>query len=283
MMRRGPLSEYPVDWVLRQAATHRVTGSIEFNSISPMTVYFNSGSVYHAIATVVPSDEQAPVDGRTASEPAAREKVAEVLAGSLTATDGWYYHDPLSRHEGHGPWQWAVEDLLADARTMTVVDRSLGPWAHVELDLLPAPNDRVSLSADAWAVVVELAVQVNTRAVRNRLDWAPDRLVSALDDLARAGAISQVGGDRGRELSVEADPARLRRPEPRPLAPRPVRSVSGAQQIDVRQGEVPMPNGSPSPSPSPSSPSADHAPAPRDEAGDRRGALRRLIANLRPT
>lgn len=251
LMRRGPLVDYPVDWVLRQAAANETTGSIEFNSSRPMTVYVDNGHVYHAIAAVVRSDQRQPVERRTTNATQARDSVVNVLAGSLTVSDGWYYHDPLSRHEGHGPWQWTVEDLLVGAQSASRLDQSLGPWARIDIDLRPSPDHPIALGADAWAVVVELTAQASTRTVRNSLGWSPERLVAALDDLARAGAVEPAVHPP--TISASGNPAEAG--AALPFEPPSTESVA--------QDPVPQTTGT-------------------DQGGDRRSALRRLIANLRP-
>jgi len=186
MMRRGPLDRYPVEWVLRQASAHEITGSLEFHAEVSATFHLHGGRVYAADPGV--GDTASPASSPT-DELEARKEVVQLLADVLDARDGWYYLDPLGHAPGRGAWAWETASLLMETRARAHEDRTLSAWRERTVMLRPAPHAEVVLSADAWQVVVSLAGTATTSQIVDRLGWNPGRMLAALDDLERAAIL----------------------------------------------------------------------------------------------
>ncbi|MFN8016851.1 MAG: hypothetical protein U0P45_01875 [Acidimicrobiales bacterium] len=185
MMRRGPLDRYPVEWVIRQAGAHQATGSIEFHAGRPATFYFDAGRVY---AAVDEADEAAELP---ADEVEARRTAVELLVRTLgeAAGDGWYYHDPLAHLPIRGSWSWDTATLLLETRTTAYERDALASWAERPVSLRETPTAAITLGADAWAVVVELAATAAAGELREQLGWSPARLVAALTEIEQLGVL----------------------------------------------------------------------------------------------
>ncbi len=114
MMRRGPLDRFPVEWVLRQASTNAASGTIEFHTERPTTVFVRAGQVCLVRSGIV--------DGRSATpallepEERARARSLDALAAVVGAAVGWYYLDPLGAEDLDVSWGWNALDLLAEAQ-----------------------------------------------------------------------------------------------------------------------------------------------------------------------
>jgi hypothetical protein len=182
MMRRGPLDRYPAEWVLRQANAHLVSGSIEFHTDAPTTFYVHDGRVY-AAEIGVNLGEPDPADTPIPNEDEARARVISLLSPVLEARAGWYYHDPLGRHAGRGAWVWETASLLLETRTSTHEVQTLAAWTDREVSLTSTPAASVTLSPDAWAVVVALARKASATELRAALGWSPNRLLDALTEM----------------------------------------------------------------------------------------------------
>jgi len=195
MMRRGPLDRYSAEWVLRQADAHHASGCIEFHGSVPLTVYLQGGLVHGAVLGI---HEDPPPLVEHLSEEGARRATVSVVARALGSDSGWYFHDPLGGPREPGAWGWDVASLVAEARSAQSRPSSRGSkpsspgaWAGVDVALRRPPHDgTVTLTADAWAVVVALASSAPLTDVRTRLDWPAERLVEALADLRRAEALA---------------------------------------------------------------------------------------------
>jgi hypothetical protein len=183
MMRRGPLDRYPPEWVLRQANAHEAEGSIEFHTDQqPITLYIQGGRAYAAEVGVNLSETQ--LAGRPVlDEASARDQVIALLAGVLPAKAGWYFHDPLGHHPTSGAWAWETATLLMDVRSRSHEARSLSSWTGRTVAVCRTPADSITLGADAWAVVVELAGSAKASELRTRLGWSPDRIAAALAEM----------------------------------------------------------------------------------------------------
>lgn len=189
MMRRGPLDRYPVEWVLRQASANNASGCIEFHAPVPVTVFLDAGRIAAAVRGISSETEDAIAAARAdADEGEARRKTVTVLALVLQGEGGWYYHDPLE-HRGSGGWRWDTASLLTEAHAQTHGEQSLSAWCDRTVMLQVPERADVRIGADAWAVVVELAGTAQAAELRGRLGWDPARLVAALDELDRSGAL----------------------------------------------------------------------------------------------
>lgn len=196
MMRKGPLDRYPAESVLREAATARVNGGIEFHGPHPVTVYLSNGEVY-AIHEGVGRAEQ----GWSATELAVEfgdegtelARAVELLTAVLTQREGWYYHHPLHHHPHTHGWIWEVGALLRLARDRHRAEQPIARWSTGTVQLLDEETPRTPFPADPWAVVVALAAELDAAQLRHRLGWEPDRLASALDHLEAMGLIRLPG------------------------------------------------------------------------------------------
>lgn len=187
MMRRGPLDRYSPEWVLRQAHAHQVEGSIEFHTSHPATFYLDAGRIYAAEAgvdLVEGGDHDLIPD-----EAETRQRVVHLLAQVMGADGGWYFHDPLGQHPGRGSWVWETATLLMDTRAKAHEVNALATWAERTVSLDDTRSDTITLSRDAWAVVVQLAASASSTDLRTRLGWQPDRLTAALDEMERRGVL----------------------------------------------------------------------------------------------
>lgn len=286
MMRRGPLESYPMDWVLRQAGAHRVTGSIEIHGPRPITVYLQDGRVSYAELGVGAGEPRRRAVTTALREVEARRHVVATLAAAVD-TDrpsgsggGWYYHDPLAVPLEAGPWRWEPAGLLMDARVWAHEQQALGSWVSTDLalDLGGAPAG-VTLGPEAWAVVVALSATRSTDEVRGRLGWSAERLVAALGELGAEGALRP---------RVDRDPVVVAAGEPaadlgRCDAAGAAAAVAAAEELLAvpppqptrwpgSDGDRPLVPTRPGPGAAPAPPAVD----------ERRGALRRLIDSLRP-
>jgi hypothetical protein len=188
MMRRGPLDRYPPEWVLRQANSHQVEGSIEFNTDHPATLYFSGGRVYAAEPGVsLPESELAARP--MLAEPLARDQVVRLLSQVMGSTSGWYFHDPLGQHPRQGSAPWETATLLMDIRAKSHETASLAAWTDRTVVLREGGASPITLSPDAWAIVVQLAGTAEASALRSRLGWSPDRIVSALVEIEDQGVL----------------------------------------------------------------------------------------------
>lgn len=190
MMRRGPLDRYPPEWVLRQANAHQVNGGIEFHTERPVTFYLEGGRIYGA-EEGVDLAEQDLADRAVPDEHEARDRTVRLLVGTLQTSGGWYFHDPLGRHPGRGSWAWETATLLMETRAKAHEGDALGGWAQRPVALHRTSAASITLGADAWAVVVELAATVSATELRARLGWQPERLRDALGEIDQGGVIRQ--------------------------------------------------------------------------------------------
>lgn len=214
MMRRGPLDRYPVEWVLRQAASSGANGCIEFHGPVPITVFLDGGRIAAAARGISSEGDEAIAAARLDDDEAeARTKAVAIIALGLQGDGGWYYHDPLE-HRGSGGWRWDVASLLMEARVHSHGERTLTEWADKRVALQVPSRTDVRLGADAWAVVVELAGEARALELRTRLGWDTTRLVGALEELVRSGALHL----RGPKATPPAESVVVR---PRPAAHRP--------------------------------------------------------------
>lgn len=188
MMRRGPLDRYPPEWVLRQANAHKVTGGIEFHTQQPVTFYLEGGHIYGA-EEGVGLLEQNLAERAMPDEHTARDHTVRLLAEILGAEAGWYYHDPLGQHPGRGSWSWETATLLMDTRVKAHEVGALAEWADRSVVLAPTPGADITLGADAWAVVVELAESATAAELRARMGWSPGRLRDALSEIDQRGGL----------------------------------------------------------------------------------------------
>lgn len=200
MMRRGPLDRYRPEWVLRQAATLGVTGSIEFHAGEPATFFVDGGHVYAARRGL--GDEP---DGPEGPDEASQRALAvALLARVLPMAAGWYYHDPLGRHPARGAWAWEVPSLLGEVATRDRPAPTLSSWSDRPVAPCPVPSSSITLDADAWALVTMLARPANANELLSTLRWSPSRLLRALEQLDQRGALT----DDGRPAAVvPEDPA----------------------------------------------------------------------------
>jgi hypothetical protein len=188
MMRRGPLDRYSPEWVLRQASAHQVEGSIEFHTERPMTLYLQAGRAYASEAGVDLA-EQDLAERPALSEGEAREQTVSLLLDVLSASTGWYFHDPLGHHPIGGSWTWETATLLTDTRARVHETNSLAAWADRTIVLHETTDAGVSIGADAWAVVVALAGSATGTELRTQLDWSPDRVAKALAEIESQGVL----------------------------------------------------------------------------------------------
>lgn len=279
-MRRGPLADYSAEWVLRQASANGASGSIEFHTGQPLTLFVRSGRVCHGVEGVAASGFSTdPAAEPPQDEATARSRVVRLVAQAMRAADGWYYLDPIGHHDVTSPWGWDAAALVRDAHGReptslpptrvppTPPARPVGGAATSEP---PAPTERVvrlhaarsdapvTLGAEPWRIVCVLAEPKRTDELRQALGWPAARLDAALEELTRAGAIAD-------EASVGVAPASQApgsSPAPRTTAAPPRRDATR-----------PAP---PTVPPAPGTRAAVAAPV------DRRGALRRLISSLKP-
>ena len=182
MMRRGPLDRYSAEWVLRQASAHGAEGSIEFHSDHPATLWFAGGRAYAA------EDGVNLTEGDLAARPIltedeARDRAVSLLTEVMGADSGWYFHDPLGQHPSRGSWAWETATLLMDTRAKAHEDRSTTTWLERTVVLDDARGERVTLGADAWAVLDEL----RERAGRRPINPPVARLLSS--DSSRASTV----------------------------------------------------------------------------------------------
>ena len=214
MMRRGPLDRYPVEWVLRQASANNASGCIEFHAPVPVTVFLDAGRIAAAVRGISSETEDAIAAARAdADEDEARRKTVTVLAVVLQGEGGWYYHDPLE-HRGSGGWRWDTASLLNEAHAQTHGERSLSAWCDRTIMLQVPERADVRIGADAWAVVVELAGTAQAADLRGRLGWDSARLVAALDELDRSGALPLHGARPVRPRTRLVEPGQGPEPEP---------------------------------------------------------------------
>lgn len=219
MMRRGPLDRYSAEWVLRQASAHGAEGSIEFHTDHPATLWFAGGRAYAA------EDGVNLTEGDLAARPIltedeARDRAVSLLTEVMGADSGWYFHDPLGQHPSRGSWAWETATLLMDTRAKAHEDRSTTTWSERTVVLDDARGDRVTLGADAWAVVVRLAGSATGQQLAERLGWSIARTASALDELEAVGVLKPMSA----WPSPSAAPSRADDPTGHhtgPLAPPP--------------------------------------------------------------
>lgn len=297
MMRRGPLDRFPVDWILRQAATNQASGTIELHGPRPVSIHLAGGRVTHLDRTPPdPSGRGAgaaadpPTDATPGDESTARRRVVDVLATLLTADEGWYYHDPLAVGPATGPWSWEVAGLLMDARACAHEHRALGPWSDRRVGLRADPaSATVTLGPDAWAVITAIAADTEATEVRSRLGWRADRLVAALDELVSCGAARAATQAPEPRSDPPASVAFAGLPAP-PVA-RPTdaaAAIAAAEDVVAGAADAAVPvrwpgqvDGAP-PRRDTAPPPPTPVPSPAPAADDRRSALRRLIQSLRP-
>lgn len=308
MMRKGDLAEYPVDWVLRQAARERLSGGIDFHTSTPACVHVAGGDVYLAVSATAPVDstladhldDVAYAAEAAAEEARLRKASVDVLVALLAETEGWYFFHPLNHHPLRGSWGWDVEDVLAEAtdRRDGVTAGRRAPASDAPLELSPAVPDG-PLSPDAWAVLGALAAPSPPDVVAERLGWDRARLDRVLAGLRSDGVLrGEIARPRPRTAAVDLTDA--------VPSGAPVRAVDGTPPM-VGAGPRPLAPPRPvevvGPAPPPAVPSpgdaADDALAdivdapavdridaravPAAEAEPRRAvALRRLIRSLRP-
>lgn len=212
MMRRGPLDRYPVEWVLRQAHATHASGCVEFHAPIPITVFLDGGRICAAVRGIASEGDEVVAAARIEiDEEESRRRTVSILALALKGEGGWYYHDPLERR-GSGGWRWDAASLLMEARVQTHGERSLSAWNERTVGLQVPGQTDVRIGADAWAIVVELAGSAKAEDLRNRLGWDPTRMVAALDELDRSGALPPPGSRPVRELTRAPVP---HRPAPR--------------------------------------------------------------------
>jgi hypothetical protein len=117
MIGNGSLGEYPVSWVLRQAARESFTGRIEFHSTT--TVFIEDGQIA-LVSRDVGADGRPSRSGFQLSEPAdERRSHREALAllSSLVAQA----NGSFEVHEAHqdglvaAPFRWETSDLVDQA------------------------------------------------------------------------------------------------------------------------------------------------------------------------
>lgn len=188
MMRRGPLDQYSVEWVLRQANAHRISGSIELHVAEPVTIYLDEGRVY-AAAPGTGADAAAWADPTAETEVEARRRTVSLLSAAIRATDGWYFHDPFGHRSTDGTWTWELATLLMEVRSKAHEGDALSSWTSRTIGLQETSGTQVVLGADAWAVVSTLAATASARALREQTGWSPDRLALALSELEQAGLL----------------------------------------------------------------------------------------------
>lgn len=188
MMRRGPLDRYSPEWVLRQAQAHEVEGSIEFHTTHPATFFLDGGKIYAAAEGV--DLAESGFDDESLDEEACRTQVVQLLAQVMGEQGGWYFHDPLGQHPGRGAWVWETATLLMDTRAKAHEVTTLATFADrtVALDELSASS--ITLSADAWSLVVQLAGSMSSTELRTRLGWQPDRLLAVLNEIEARGVLT---------------------------------------------------------------------------------------------
>ena len=299
MMRRGPLAQYPAEWVLRQASETGATGSVEFHASQPMTLYLRGGRVCHGVDGVPATGFSAATeDGGHADEAAARAQTVHLVARALRATDGWYYLDPIGHHNDAGPWEWETAALIEDARAQLAPPHVPGPPATgatastaftaaqkpsaaaepiapvPEPAPAPAPasagamDRRVRLVAPETGDSVTLSAEswrivcsLVPASSTTRLRESLGWTPDRLDAALTELSAAGVLGDRPRSGAVAATPAG---PGPTPVATR---------------ASAPTP--APSAAIPPTVPPAPSSVRPAAVA-DRRSALRRLISNLKP-
>lgn len=190
MMRRGPLDRYPVEWVLRQASSHQVSGSIELHSEVPATFWLRDGRIYAAEPGAGHERAFSGDPSVWLDEHAARAQVVDVLSAALGGLEGWYYHDPLDHHPcPGGAWVWETAVLLLDARSRAHERQTLAAWTDRPVALAGTDATSVMMGGDAWAVVVALAATAPAHEVRARLGWSPDRVLAALSELEEIGVL----------------------------------------------------------------------------------------------
>ncbi|MCB1031655.1 MAG: hypothetical protein KDA95_09970 [Acidimicrobiales bacterium] len=209
-MRKGPLDEYPPEWVLRQVSAQQITGSVEIHGETPVTFHVDAGRVY--AAAVGTGDEACDV-AMPLDEDEARKQVVALISHVLDVTEGWYYLDPLGHASNRGMWSWEVPSLLLEARSQSHGDRTLGAWRERPVALRESSTGEVVLGDDAWSVVVALSAATSTNALLSTLGWNPGRLRSALDELTRASVL-----DNGDILPEDPLPTST---QPRPVAVAP--------------------------------------------------------------
>ena len=219
MMRRGPLDRYSPEWVLRQANAHLAEGSIEFHTDRPVTLYLQGGRAY-AAEEGVDLNEQELHERPLSTESAARERVVLLLTEVLTATTGWYFHDPLGQHPSRGSWAWETASLLMDTRTKAHETSSLAAWSTRTVVLHETSAESVAMGADAWAIVVSLASSAGANELRAQLGWTPARVASALADMEAAGVLKPTTQWRPPPDPAAAGEAELHHAGP--VAPPPV-------------------------------------------------------------
>ena len=186
--------------MLRQANSHRIEGSIEFQIEAPVTVYFDSGKPY-AVEAGINLTESHLASLPVEDELVVRAQLVDELAAVLSARSGWYFHDPLGQHPSRGAWTWETATLLMDVRSRAHETSSMAAWTDRAVTLRAVPDGTVALGPEAWAVVVELAGSAATSDLRARLGWQPERLAAALADLEACGAL-------------DPDPPATARPQP---------------------------------------------------------------------
>lgn len=191
MMRRGPLDRYPVEWVLRQASSHQVDGSIEFHTSEPSTFFLRDGRIYaaeHGVGAEVAAGSDPSV---WQDEAGARAQVVAVLASTLPLNAGWYYHDPLGHHASHaGTWVWETATLLMDTRARVHEHQTLAAWTERTVQVQGTSATSVIMGADAWSVVVALTDAAEAAELRARLGWSPARVLSAITELEQLGLLA---------------------------------------------------------------------------------------------
>jgi len=318
MMRRGPLDRYDAEWVLRQASAHDTSGSIEFHTDRPLTLYLRNGRVCHAVEGVAETglaDEPgtAPVDEGTA-----HERVVELVGTALAAADGWYYLDPIGHHAVATAWDWDGASLVVAARrrqratgepavtstetptaaapgpertaprTPTTAtapvaaapERSPRPERRVEL-IAPADHGQVTLTAEAWRIACALAATREADALREDLGWTGARFDAALTELAAAGVLSAPS------TAAEPPTPAEEEEEEEEAVPAPASAPEAAAVLGpavhaparARRSPVAAPQSVPPDIPPTVPPLPGSLPNP---TVDRRRSLRRRISNTKP-
>lgn len=311
MMRRGPLGRYNAEWVLRQASASATSGSIEFHTDQPLTLYLRNGRICDALEGVAETglaeDADVPAD-----EASARQRVVELVTVAMGATEGWYYLDPIGHHAVAPSWDWDAASLILDARirrratenraasppsteatgvpsgTPTppnpaaapapASDAAGRPGAHapvpnrrIEL-VLPDDEQRITFTAEAWRIVCALAAPRQSSHLREDLGWTGTRFDAALSELDAAGVLTApLASEPPSGPRATSVSDPAPAPEPVPVAPVTTPVAGPAVLAPVTVAPRSVP------------PNVPPLPGTRPKPNaDRRSALRRLISNLKP-
>ncbi|CAN5683820.1 hypothetical protein BH10ACT1_BH10ACT1_01560 [soil metagenome] len=195
MMRKGPLDEYPAEWVLREAAVRRASGGIEFHTEDPVTVHLHDGRIYFA-RQGTGSDHGAADRPLPTDEASSRAHVVAILARLLGEHPGWYYLHPLNHHPQRGPWRWETASLLLAARGQHVMEPPAPADEPLATEGVASADPQAEAALAAEATVAHLAALADAhRGATSSHDEAHPGVV----DLARYRARATTG--RLRRLS----------------------------------------------------------------------------------